>query len=104
MHATAQLPPLLSEPLTWAEICEQYPDQHVFLVEVVRQDSFDPDFTTARVAGCGSSWSESMRQATAQQLSGAVYEHRFTGRELVIRLLPRIILDDETRDALQLHR
>jgi hypothetical protein len=43
--------PAISEPMTWNEICERYPNEWVCLVEF---DRIDPDrfaFRTARVVG-----------------------------------------------------
>ena len=45
--------PLISEPLTWNEICERYPDEWVCLVEIDRPDDNNFAFRTARVVGHG---------------------------------------------------
>jgi hypothetical protein len=36
MQDTSTADPVISEPLTWAEICERYPEQWVALVEIDR--------------------------------------------------------------------
>ena len=36
MDAAEQLAPTITEPFTWAEICDRYPDQHVCLAEIDR--------------------------------------------------------------------
>ena len=42
----------VSEPLTWVQICERYPDQWVVLVEIDwRDEDHNTGFRTARVAG-----------------------------------------------------
>ena len=41
----------ISEPLTWEQICERYPDQWVCLVEFDRIDPGRFAFRTARVVG-----------------------------------------------------
>jgi hypothetical protein len=43
----------VSEPATWSEICERFPDQWVALVALDWLDDGRP-FRTALVAGCGS--------------------------------------------------
>jgi hypothetical protein len=42
MSAAEILVPEISEPLTWTEICERYPDEWVCLVEMDRLDPFAP--------------------------------------------------------------
>jgi len=51
----------VSEPMTWSEICEQFPDQWIALVALDWADDRDEPFRTALVAGCGS-----RREALAQ--------------------------------------
>jgi hypothetical protein len=53
MNAAAQLGPQISQPLTWDEICNRYPDQWVCLVEIDRPRRNDFEFRTARVVGHG---------------------------------------------------
>lgn len=38
MTVTEHIPPNISEPLTWREICRRYPDEWVCLVEFDRID------------------------------------------------------------------
>jgi hypothetical protein len=52
---------MVSEPMTWSEICEQFPDQWIALVALDWADDRDEPFRTALVAGCGS-----RREALAQ--------------------------------------
>ena len=51
-----------SEPLTWAEIRERYPDQYVCLVEIGWHNDTDFAFTTARVVGHGKTRREPLDQ------------------------------------------
>ena len=51
----------VSEPMTWSEICERFPDQWIALVALDWADDRDEPFHTALVAGCGS-----RREALAQ--------------------------------------
>jgi hypothetical protein len=64
-------PPLLSEPLTWEQICERYPDEWVCLVEIDEINDTDFDFRTARVVGHGKTRIAPYRQA---RLCPAQYE------------------------------
>jgi hypothetical protein len=47
----AHLGPTISDPLSWKQICERYPDQWVCLVEFARIDPCRFAFRTARVVG-----------------------------------------------------
>lgn len=51
----------VSEPMTWSEICERFPDQWIALVALDWVDDRDEPFRTALVAGHGS-----RREALAQ--------------------------------------
>jgi hypothetical protein len=53
--------PAVSEPLTWSEICERFPDQWIALVALDWVDDRDQPYRTALVAGHGS-----RREALAQ--------------------------------------
>ena len=53
MHANMTIGPTISEPLTWAQICERYPDEWVCLVEIERLRPRQFEFRTARVVGHG---------------------------------------------------
>ena len=44
----------VSEPMTWSEVCERFPDQWIALVALDWADDRDEPFRTALVAGCGS--------------------------------------------------
>jgi hypothetical protein len=51
----------VSEPMTWGQICERFPDQWIALVALDWADDHDEPFRTALVAGHGS-----RREAMAQ--------------------------------------
>ncbi|HMG21178.1 MAG TPA: hypothetical protein VK607_07685 [Kofleriaceae bacterium] len=51
----------VSEPMSWGEICERFPDQWIALVALDWADDRDRPFRTALIAGCGS-----RREALAQ--------------------------------------
>ena len=53
----------VSEPLTWKQICERYPDEWVVLVEVDWVNDTDFEFRSARVAGHGKTRKEPLEQA-----------------------------------------
>jgi len=63
-EAHAEQPEVLTEPLTWPEICALYPDQWVALVEMDVDEDTD-ELTTARVAYCGANGAERSRRCTA---------------------------------------
>jgi hypothetical protein len=53
MHANMTIAPTISEPLTWTQICERYPDEWVCLVEIEWLHPRNFEFRTARVVGHG---------------------------------------------------
>ncbi|HWO17872.1 MAG TPA: hypothetical protein VNO30_03825 [Kofleriaceae bacterium] len=70
----------LSEPLTWDQICERYPDQWVVLVETDwRDENHSYGFRTARVAGFGKSRRESFDQARPFERGYSGFANPFTG-------------------------
>lgn len=69
----------ISDPLSWEEICERYPDQWVCLVEIDRPDRQQFAFRTARVVGHGTSRREPLRQARAWWDHYREISHYFTG-------------------------
>lgn len=56
-------PKMITEPLTWPQICERYPDQWVCVVEIVWDETRDFPFRQARVVGHGKTRSEPLDQA-----------------------------------------
>jgi hypothetical protein len=72
--------PVLSEPLTWQEICARHPDEWVVLVEVDWIDEDGRDFRSARVAGHGKTRREPLVQARSMWPRYGEIAHLFTGR------------------------
>ena len=74
----------LSEALTWAQICERYPDQWVVLVDVdwteQDEDILTFDFRSARVASHGPTRRETLMQARPLRPRYPEMAHRFTGQ------------------------
>jgi hypothetical protein len=70
---------LVTEPMSWVQICERYPDQWVALVELDWDDETD-EFTTARVAGHGATRREPFAQMRRAGLRYDEVGHFFTGR------------------------
>lgn len=93
---------LMSEPMSWTEICAQFPDQHVFVADVKRGDGATP-FTTARVAGFGTSFIEARACAAASGHRFDTIEHFMCGT-IEIRCLPRYVVADEDRELLRVRR
>jgi hypothetical protein len=96
MDAAEQLAPNISEPLTWAEICNRYSDQFVCLVDVVPVELRSPEIGTARVVGHG----PTRRAAFDPIRNTRQYSHwsvRFAGECTKPLRRPILILDDEAR-------
>ena len=92
------------KPITWAEICERYPDQHVCLVDVDRIHPRGLEFRTARVIGHGNTFREAADHARQWRDRFLEIAFRFTGRSKSPLVRPTLILDDETRDAIRYRR
>jgi hypothetical protein len=88
--AQAQLvqAPFISEPLTWEQICERYPDEWVCLVEIDRLNDNNFAFRTARVVGHGKHPRDPFLQARPIRDQYEGMGHYFTGR--VRTPLPRL--------------
>jgi hypothetical protein len=80
----------ISEPLTWKQICERYPDEWVCLVEIDSVNDTDFEFRTARVIGHGKTRREPLEQARPLRAQYEEIGHYFTGR--VRAPVPRIFL------------
>jgi hypothetical protein len=70
----------ISDPMTWPDICERYPEQWVVLVEVDWVNDTDFDFRSARVAGHGKTRREPLLQARPLRDRYPSMGHFFTGR------------------------
>jgi hypothetical protein len=75
----ATLGPVLSEPLTWREICARYPDEWVALVEIDWVNENDLDFRSARIVGHGKTRREPLAQARPLRARYDEVGHFFTG-------------------------
>jgi hypothetical protein len=75
-HAVAASEP--SELLSWIEICRQYPDEWVALVEIDWVD--EDEVRAARVAGHGPRRADPLEQARHLHLRYEEIGHFFTGR------------------------
>jgi len=104
MSAAEKIASAISDPLTWAEICERYPDQQVCLVEIDRIHPRGLDFRTARVVGHGKTRYEAFEQGRAWRDRYTELGCRFTGRARLSLVRPSLVLDDEPRDAIRYRR
>jgi hypothetical protein len=73
-------PPFITEPLTWEQICDRYPNEWVCLVEIDKINDTDFDFRTARVVGHGKTRRAPLAQAQPFKDQYRSMAHYFTGR------------------------
>jgi len=104
MDAAEKPAPWISGPLTWAEICERYPDEWVCLIEMDRIHPHGFEFRTARVIGHGKTRRAPIDQVLPWREHFDLIGHYFTGRITERPPRPSVILDDETRDAIRYRR
>jgi hypothetical protein len=71
--------PIVSDPLTWPEICARYPDEWVALVEIDWLNENDLEFRSARVAGHGRTRKAPLDQARPLRARYDEIGHFFTG-------------------------
>ena len=71
--------PTISEPMTWKQICERYPNEWVAIVEIEWENDRDFDFRTARVIGHGTR-REPYEQARVWRSRYESMGHYFTGK------------------------
>lgn len=79
MNAAQQITLEVSEPLTWAEICERHPSEWVCLVEIDRAEPNSFSFRTARIVGHGKTRREPLQQAQPWREHYPSIGHYFTG-------------------------
>jgi hypothetical protein len=103
MSATEKLPSMISELLTWAEICARHPDEWVCLVEIEHEVPNGVAIRSARVVGHGKTRRAPFDQVGSGWDQYKVIGHYFTGRITTSSLRPQVILDDEARDLFR-HR
>ena len=83
--------PTVSEPMTWPEVCERFPDQWIALVALDWADDRDQPFRTALLAGHGSR-REALDQARPLRKLFHTMGPFFTGQTpLVVPELPPIV-------------
>ena len=80
MSADDTSTPVISEPLTWAEICERHPEEWVCLVEIDKSQPNRFDFRTARVVGHGKAPRDPLEQANPWWERYREIHHYFTRR------------------------
>jgi len=80
MHDPSPRVPALSEPLTWQEICERYPEEWVVLVEIDWVNDRDFEFRNARVASHGKRRKAPLIEARPLRELYRSMGHFFTGR------------------------
>jgi hypothetical protein len=90
MNAAKNIAPTISEPLTWAEICERYPEEWVCLVEIDRLHPNNFEFRTARLVGHGKTRREPFEQARPWWEHYDQIGHYFTGP--IMAPLPRVFV------------
>jgi hypothetical protein len=104
MSAVEKSVPTITEPLTWAEICERYPDQHVCMVEIDRIHPNNFAFRTSRVIGHGGTAGEAYDQARPWRPRYETIGHYFTGKIKPQCPPMRIVMTDEIRELLRNRR
>jgi len=91
----------VSEPMTWSEICERFPDQWIALVALDWADDRDEPFRTALVAGCGSR-NEALKQAKPLRKLFDQIGPFFTGDpRMAVPTLPPIVYVEEVCEELE---
>lgn len=96
MSAAERIAPWISEPLTWAEICERYPDEWVCLVEL-ESNPDGADVSSARVVGHSKTQKDALAQCRPWwRLYPAVGVHLFFIGQMKypLRTFPRIEMTD----------
>ena len=71
--------PFISEPLTWEQICERFPNEWVCLVEMEGITDTEFEFRTARVVGYGKTRRQPLDQASRVLEMYDGFGHLFTG-------------------------
>ncbi len=105
MSAAERLAPPITEPLSWAEICELHPDAWVCLVEMEREAASGAAIRSARIIGHGKTQRESLAQVERWWETYPVIGHFFTGKiRPVSPHFPRIVMTDEIRELVRSRR
>ncbi|HEX7843740.1 MAG TPA: hypothetical protein VF469_39975 [Kofleriaceae bacterium] len=105
MSAAEKIAPTVTEPLTWAEICERYPDEWVCLVEIEHEPPPGIAIRSARIAGHGKTRKQSLERVDVLWETYPVFGHFFTGRiKPPFPCFPRIVMTDEIRELVRIRR
>jgi hypothetical protein len=105
MSAAEKILPMITEPLTWTEICKRYPAQRVCLVEMDRIDPHSFEFRTARVIGHGKTRREAFERACRWGDHFQDIGHYFTGKLAPpFPRYPQIVMTDEIRELVRSRR
>jgi hypothetical protein len=100
MDIAERFEPQETEAMRWADICAEYPDQYVCIVDIDTPDPGSPEIRTARVVGHGPTRRtafDAIRDVGAKYSAHSV---RFTGicTEPLIR--PSLVIDDDALEIL----
>ncbi len=91
--------PVISEVMTWDEICACYPGEWVCLAELEFSDPHHAELRAARVIGHGKTQDESLDQGITLFPEYDEIGHFYTGELDTSYLRPVVSDDAETRDA-----
>lgn len=80
MYAVEHPAPAITDALTWAQVCERYPNQWVCVVEMQWDEPRMFHFRSARVIGHGSTRREPLLQASPWRARYPEIGHFFTGK------------------------
>lgn len=80
MNAANQLAPVIPDALTWSQICEQYPDQWVCVVDIEWNEPRSFHFRSARVVGYGVTRRDPLIKARPWRDRYTEIGHFFTGK------------------------
>lgn len=99
MSAAEKIEAAISEPLTWDEIRERYPDQYVCTVEVEFGEPAGFEILTARVVGWGGSYQEAFARARPWRGYYEELQIDFTGTSELAYVRPTLTHDDALHDS-----
>jgi len=88
MDAAKQIASLETEPLPWAEICARYPDQYVYLIDLVPPPLRSPEIISARVIGHGATDDEAFEPIRDLATQYPRFAVRFTGESTIPLIRP----------------
>jgi len=80
MNVAQPIAPTITERLTWAEMCERYPDEWVCIADIDYDHPRVCDFRTARVVGHSKTKREAFDQARPWWSHYKLNRGYFTGR------------------------